>query len=127
MCPKLRHFVVLSSCIHIKERIDDILLREIDLTKIFQQKSKEIKGLLIFLGPVCGITESTNEKNVPILTNSIIIDQIDTLIRSNASIVAMSYKPLAIEQKKLEKNNIASEESERSKFENYIKGSVSSF
>ncbi|XP_043468912.1 fatty acid synthase-like [Leptopilina heterotoma] len=92
MCPNLRQFVVFSTCNHIIESINDIFLREIDLTKIFKQKSKAVTGLLILLGPVSGIAKKTTkyERNVPILTNSIIMKEMDNLIASNANIVSLS-------------------------------------
>ncbi|XP_043468880.1 fatty acid synthase-like [Leptopilina heterotoma] len=127
MYPNLRHFVVFSTCIDISESIDDILLREIDLTKIFQPKSKEKVGLLILLGPVFGIVESTseNEKNVPLLTNTIIIKQMDNLLGSNGAIISITPNPSEASLKKRQNTNIAYEESERSKFENYITGGQS--
>ncbi|XP_043468869.1 fatty acid synthase-like [Leptopilina heterotoma] len=117
MCPNLRHFVVFLTSNHIGESIGDTLLGEIDLTQLFQ--SKGVAGLLILLGPVTGIAEETteNEGNEPLLSIPGIIEQIDILLASNATIVSVSK--LDDNSKKMEKENVEIE-SERSKFENYI-------
>ncbi|XP_051160333.1 fatty acid synthase-like [Leptopilina boulardi] len=129
MCPDLRQFVVFTKCKDSGENIDDILLREIDLTKICQEKSKgATRGLLILLGPISEITEyiTENERNLSLLSIPRIIEQMDTLIGSNATIVSVSYKPLEANFHKIQKENITTEESSRSKFENYITAALPS-
>ncbi|XP_051160200.1 fatty acid synthase-like [Leptopilina boulardi] len=123
MCPDLRHFVVFATCKNSRENIDDVLLREIDLTKICQEKSKGATvGLLILLGPIAGIAEWTtkNETNVPLLSIPSIIEQMDNLIESNASIVSVCHKSLEVKSEKVELEVDTPEETSKSKFYNYI-------
>lgn len=97
LCSNLRRFIVFSSCKDNVENIDDVLLREINLTKIFQEKSKEkFPGLLILLGPVtlgvekCSTTE--NEKYIPFLSIPCIMGQMDKIFGLSAFIASIFYK-----------------------------------
>ncbi|XP_051174597.1 fatty acid synthase-like [Leptopilina boulardi] len=123
ICPDLRHFVVFSTCKNVKENVDEILLREIGLMKICTEKSKvDTPGLLIFLGPVSEIVKSTteNERNVPLLSIRSVIEQMDNLIGSKASIVSVSHKSFKYDSEKVKKVNDTTEETARSKFDKYI-------
>ncbi|XP_051160074.1 fatty acid synthase-like [Leptopilina boulardi] len=123
MCPDLRHFVVFATCKNSRENIDDVLLREIDLTKICQEKTKgATAGLLILLGQVSGIAEWTtkNETNVPLLSIPSIIEQMDNLIGSNASIVSVCHKSLETKSDKVKKESDSVEETAKLRFDKYI-------
>ncbi|XP_051172618.1 fatty acid synthase-like [Leptopilina boulardi] len=62
ICSNLRQFIIFTTCKDIGENIEDVLLRENYLSKIFQEHSKEtFPGLLILLGPISGIVEYTTE------------------------------------------------------------------
>lgn len=77
MFPDLRQFVIFSTCKNSRENIDDVLLREIDLTKICNEDSKKaVAGLLILVGPMIGITKLTSEceRNIPLLSISSIME-----------------------------------------------------
>ncbi|XP_043469524.1 fatty acid synthase-like [Leptopilina heterotoma] len=121
LCPNIRHFVVVSTCNDIGENIHDLLLQEIDLTKIVQPKSKGINGLLILLGPVSGIAKETNNKsNVRLLSIPSIIEQMEIVMGSKASIASISYKPLEDKSKKMKEEFQILTETEKSKFDKYI-------
>ncbi|XP_051174620.1 fatty acid synthase-like [Leptopilina boulardi] len=123
ICPDLRHFVVFSTCKDVRENVDEILLRQIGLTKICTEKSKAVtSGLLILLDPISGIAEDSteNKSNVPLLISSSIMEQMDNLIGSKASIVSVHYKSLVVDSEKVEKDIDTVEKSPKMKFDKYI-------
>lgn len=102
--PDLLHFVVFSTCKYIRGNFNNFLLREIELTKVFQGITKvPTPGLLILLGPVYEIAEYTteNERNETLLSASSIMEQLDNLIASKASIVSIFHKSLEADYKKV--------------------------
>ncbi|XP_043463802.1 fatty acid synthase-like [Leptopilina heterotoma] len=123
MCPYLQQFLVFLTKKHIGESVDDTLSEDFDLTQLVLQKTNRFSGLLILLGPISGFEEKTteNEKNVPLLSIPDIIEQMDKITMSNASIVSIYHKLLNNDFEKNTKEIVVIEESEREKFEKYIK------
>lgn len=120
--PDLRQFIVFSTCKDIKENVDDVLLREIGLTKICHEESKEtFPGLLILLGPITGIADLTSEceANVPLLSISSIMEQLDNLMEMRTSIVSICCKLSQVDGER-ENEIIPIVETERSKFDKYV-------
>ncbi|XP_051173561.1 fatty acid synthase-like [Leptopilina boulardi] len=122
-CSNLRGFFIFSACKNIEENVNDLLMREIYLTKIFQEKSeKTFPGLLILLGPVTGIANCTteDESSVPFLSIPGIIEQLDNIFGLNVSIVLLSGKISEERKETFDSEKVAIEETENSKFVKYI-------
>ncbi|XP_051173749.1 fatty acid synthase-like [Leptopilina boulardi] len=119
----LEKLTIFSTCKNSEDNVDQILLEEIKLVEIFQKKSKETKfpGLLILLGPIEGIAKCTNENETkPLLSIADIMEQMDKILRENASIVSVSCK---LEKRKEivdTENEVIVEKTEEQKFLQYI-------
>ncbi|XP_043469513.1 fatty acid synthase-like [Leptopilina heterotoma] len=126
MCPNLRHFIIFSTSKVIGETVDDLLLREVELTKICQPNSKGVTGLLILLEPVSGIAKKTTEyqRSVPLLSIYSIIKQLDIVTGSNTSIASVYHKS-EDDTEKVPKHFHDVKETEKSKFVKYINSAQS--
>ena len=97
LCSHLQKFIVCSTVTNVEESLNDLLLKESEMAKLCERKSKEnTSGLLILWGPIEKISESRKfqDEKIAAMTIPRALEQLDNIIGSNLPIVGVFYKPL---------------------------------
>lgn len=93
-CPNLRKFVICSTVKNIEETLNDLLIKESEMVKFCERKSKS--RLLVLWGPMEGIVDikSLRDKKIALLTIPRALEHFDKVMGANFSVVRVFYESL---------------------------------
>ena len=102
-CPDLSHFVICSAVINPNDVIKEHVSKESEITRLCERRIKHgIPGLIIFWGPISGISECTNlgsENNL--LSIPQCINQLDEIFGFDIPIIIVSKEDKIVKHAKV--------------------------